>query len=70
MPHRRLTEADKAFVKDRINELLPLKPLADDPDVANIEIVSDAAVSFLDVYNHENSECVIPRDWPRSASVR
>lgn len=57
---RGLTEPYKAIIKDRIEELLPLRSLAADPDVANIEIISDAAMSFLDAYNLEHLECVVP----------
>lgn len=60
-PHSGLTELHKAVIKDRIEALLPLKSLAADPDVANIEIVSDAAMSFLDIYNQEHLGCVSSR---------
>lgn len=59
-PHRGLTDPHKEIIKQRIEALLPLKSLAADPDVANIEIVSDAAMSFLDVYNLEHLGCVVP----------
>lgn len=59
-PHRGLTDPHKDIIKQRIEALLPLKSLATDPDVANIEIVSDAAMSFLDAYNLEHLEYVVP----------
>lgn len=57
-----MTDRYKAIIEDRIEELLPLKSEAADPDVANIEIVSDAAMSFLNVYNLEHLECVMPSE--------
>lgn len=59
-PRRRLTDSHKDIIKQRIEALLPLKSLAADPDVANIEIISDAALYFLDVYNLEHLEYVVP----------
>lgn len=53
-------EPYKAIIKDRIEALLPLKSLAADPEVANIEIVSDAAMSFVDSYNLEHPEYIGP----------
>lgn len=61
-PHRGLTDPHKKIIKQRIEALLPLKSFAADPDVANIEIVSDAAMSFLDVYNLEHVEYVMHFD--------
>ena len=55
---RNLTEAHKAVIKDKIATLIPLKSLAADPEVANLEIVADAAMEFVDVYNMEHLECV------------
>lgn len=48
------------IIKDRIETLLPLKSFAADLDVANIEIVADAAMSVLELYNFEHLECVVP----------
>lgn len=48
------------IIKDRIATLLPLKSFAADLDVANIEIVADAAMSVLELYNLEHLECVVP----------
>lgn len=59
-PHRGLTDSHKDIIKQRIEALLPMKSLAADPDVANIEIVSDAAMSFLDAYNLEHMMYVVP----------
>ncbi|KAI7781955.1 hypothetical protein LA080_014020 [Diaporthe eres] len=61
--HTGLTDSHKDIIKQRIEALLPLKSLAADPDVANIEIVSDAAMSFLDVYNLENMQNPLNQKW-------
>ncbi|KAG6361435.1 hypothetical protein INS49_009662 [Diaporthe citri] len=61
--HTGLTDLHKDIIKQRIEALLPLKSLAADNDVANIEIVSDAAMSFLDVYNLEHLENPLNHKW-------
>ncbi|KKY35735.1 hypothetical protein UCDDA912_g04343 [Diaporthe ampelina] len=61
--HPGLTERYKAVIQDKIEALLPLKSLAADPDVANIEIVSDAAMSFVDVYNPEHPGNPLNQKW-------
>ncbi|KAK2599231.1 hypothetical protein N8I77_011001 [Diaporthe amygdali] len=58
-----LAESYKAVIKDRIEEILPLKSLAADPAVANLEIVSDAALSFLDAYNLEHLDHPLNQRW-------
>ncbi|KAJ0119491.1 hypothetical protein J7T55_013693 [Diaporthe amygdali] len=58
-----LAESYKAVIKDRIEQILPLKSLAADPAVANLEIVSDAALSFLDAYNLEHLDHPLNQRW-------
>ncbi|KAK7736558.1 hypothetical protein SLS53_006990 [Cytospora paraplurivora] len=55
-PDVELGQAYKAFIANSVEEVLPLREVARDQEVANLEIACDAAVAFVEDYNTMNPE--------------